>query len=287
MITRAVIPIAGRATRLRPWSAATPKALLPLVDADGRLRAVIHWILAEAAAGGITHAALVVSPGQRAALEAYLQAAAGDADLPRDIVCIEQSQPRGLGDAVLEAAEFAGDEPVCVLLGDHVRRAAGRSSCTAQVLAAMDAHAPDVMIGMQVIGPEALERCGVAAGEPLGDPAAGGVYRCTALIEKPDAATAQRELVTPGLGADRYLAHAGIYAFTPAIFDALRDLSAEGADGEIELTEAERRLCGRGEVLLCRVAGDVLDTGTPGAYADAFAAFARPTDGCPTGRPDV
>jgi UTP-glucose-1-phosphate uridylyltransferase len=45
-VLTAVVPVAGRGTRLRPWSYAAPKALLPLVDAGGHVRPVVHHILA-------------------------------------------------------------------------------------------------------------------------------------------------------------------------------------------------------------------------------------------------
>ncbi|MFW6133189.1 MAG: sugar phosphate nucleotidyltransferase [Planctomycetota bacterium] len=280
MIPRVVIPVAGRATRLRPWSAAAPKAMLPLIGPDGRLRPVVHWILAEAVAAGIERAALVVSAGQRAVLDAYLHAArdAGDVDLPAEVVYVDQPRPAGLGDAVLRAADFAAGEPVLVMLGDHVHRAApGRGACAAQLAEAMARHGGEAMVGMQVIGPDALGRCGAAAGEPLGesDPT-GRTYRPTALIEKPDPATARRELITAGLGPDRFLAHAGIYAFSPAIFDCLQALHAGGAGsgGEVQLTDAQKLLYDRGGALLYRIDGTVLDTGTPEAYGAAFAAFA-------------
>ena len=54
MISKAVIPIAGLGTRVRPYAVAVPKAMFALVRGQ-RLRPVIHWILADvrAAAMGV------------------------------------------------------------------------------------------------------------------------------------------------------------------------------------------------------------------------------------------
>src|SRR5689334_12661299 len=70
-ITKAVIPVAGRATRHFPAGAVLPKGLFPLADADGVTRATIHIILRYARQGGIEQFALVVSPGQEEAFSKY------------------------------------------------------------------------------------------------------------------------------------------------------------------------------------------------------------------------
>jgi len=92
VIEKALIPVAGLGTRLRPVTAVLPKAMFPLVDPRGRLRTVVHLILAEAAASGIRQAAVIVSPGQQEVIERYLDAAralaaqdAGEVGLPEAI----------------------------------------------------------------------------------------------------------------------------------------------------------------------------------------------------------
>jgi len=274
-IRTAIVPIAGLATRMGPIARAIPKALLPLPAAGGGLWPVLHHVCAEAAAGGAERIALVISPWMREPVERYLEAAD---DLPAArIELVEMPAPTGLGAAVACGRDVAGGEPVLVLLGDHVHRAApGQAPCARQVADAMEERGAAAMIGMQVVGEEQLASVGVAAGEPLG----GDVYRCTAIREKPDPGAARRDLRTPGLAADEYLAHAGIYAFGPEIFDCLGELAARRrADGgEVELTEAQQLLLARRpeEYFLCRVAGDAMDTGTPAAYTDAFLALAHP-----------
>ena len=110
---------------MRPVSDVVPKALLPLVDADERLRPVVHFICAEAAAAGIQQVALVVMGEQEPMLRAYFEAArrAGDSDLPGEVRYV-LAEPKGFGYAVLQAQEFVGDEPMLVMLGDHVHLAA-------------------------------------------------------------------------------------------------------------------------------------------------------------------
>lgn len=64
MIRKALIPIAGKATRLMPVTSAVPKAMLPLVNAGDQIRSVLHLICKEAICAGVEHIGLVVSPWQ-------------------------------------------------------------------------------------------------------------------------------------------------------------------------------------------------------------------------------
>jgi UTP--glucose-1-phosphate uridylyltransferase len=277
-VTKALIPVAGLGTRMRPVSFVVPKAMLPLVDAGDRIRTVLHVILAEVRAAGIERAAVITSPGHADALRAYFDAVrrSGEGDIPEHLEYVIQPSAAGFGDAVLRGASFAGDEPFLLMLGDHVHIAdAGRPCCAAQVVAAFDRRQAAAMVGMQPVGTEELAKVGAGRGEPIED----RLYRCTDLVEKPDAATARARLVTPGLDADRFLAHAGIYVFTGEILRILTELSSLDRPGreEIELTDAQSLLLARyGEsYFLYRIAGRAYDTGTPSGYAEAQAALRR------------
>jgi UTP--glucose-1-phosphate uridylyltransferase len=264
---------------MRPISAVTPKALLPLVDAAGRLRSVIHGIVREAAAAGIETAALITSSGQAPAVQAYFRAAAesGDADGLPEIITIDQPSPAGFGDAVLQARSFVGPEPFVVMLGDHLYLAAdGAKCCVAQVTDAFEAYRGVAMIGMQVVPADAVSRVGVARGEAV---VADHVYRCRELVEKPSAEVVRATLQTPGLGADAFLAHAGIYAFTADIFAALAELTEATNGEEVGLTAAQQIVLIRrpADYYLVRLAGDVLDVGYPAGYAEAFKAIRQVT----------
>lgn len=267
MIRKAVIPIAGLGTRMQSITKGAPKALLPIAGAAGRSRAVIDLILAEVGAAGIEQVCLVVSPGQQPLVQQHLDAA--DGPLPA-VTFVQQDQPAGFGDAVLLARRFVGPESFMVLLGDHLRLPVGAARpCAAQVAEAADGFRGSAVVGVQVVGADQLCLVGVCAGESV---VADHVYRCLRIVEKPDPATAA-ELTTPGLPPNRYLAHAGIYIFSPEIFACLDELA--GGPGELGLTAAQERLLARhGEdYYLIRIAGNVHDAGCPDGYADAVAAF--------------
>ena len=280
MIEKAVIPIAGQGMRLRPLSGAVPKALLPLPDGRGRIRPVLHWICAEAAAAGIQHVAVVVSPRHVEMVRRYFDAAGktGDRDLPKNIEYAILPEPEGLGAGVLRAEDFVGRpprQPFMLLLGDHVHLTARNSpTCAEQVARAFAARAAAAMVGMQDVAADQLPHVGAAAGRLVAD----RLYRCTDLLEKPDLATARRRLVTPGLPKGQFLAHCGIYVFTCEIFDCLRELHGRRGQGEeLQLTDAQAILLARHPegCFLYHVDGRTLDTGTPEAYIAAFQALAK------------
>jgi UTP--glucose-1-phosphate uridylyltransferase len=104
-----------------------------------------------------------------------------------------------------------------------------------------------------------------------------GIYRCTDFIEKPDLLTARQKLVTEGLPRGTFLAHCGIYIFSPEIFDYLAAVSttAQKSGKEVELAAAQSLLFKKHpeEYFLYKIAGRAYDIGTPAGYAEAQAAF--------------
>ena len=131
-VRKAVIPAAGWGTRMLPASKAVPKELFLLVD-----RPMIHYIVEEAVASGITQIIIATSSGKEA-LAAYFSpsselertlAAKGEehrlADLRNltdkvEFTYVLQKEQLGLGHAALMAREVVGDEPFAVLLPDDI-----------------------------------------------------------------------------------------------------------------------------------------------------------------------
>lgn len=131
-IRKAIIPAAGLGTRVLPASKAMPKEMLPIVD-----KPAIQYIVEEAVKAGITDILIITNRGKgiiedhfdhSIELEAMLEKrnntemlkALNDVAELANIYYIRQKVTRGLGDAVLRAKEFVGDEPFAVLYGDDV-----------------------------------------------------------------------------------------------------------------------------------------------------------------------
>ena len=60
-VKTALIPVAGKGTRLGPIASIVPKATLPLVDASNNLVTVLHVIVQQASQTGIEQVGITVA----------------------------------------------------------------------------------------------------------------------------------------------------------------------------------------------------------------------------------
>jgi UTP--glucose-1-phosphate uridylyltransferase len=241
-VHKALIPAAGRGTRFLPLTKAVPKELAPIVTTPA-----LEFVVAEAAAVGITDVLLVVSPGKagiseyfqpNVELEAALEAKGDEAGLARirrpvglaEFQYIEQKDPRGLGDAVAYGEEFADGEPIAVLLPDDIID--DRDALLGPML---DVYAEygGVVLGLIDVGPVEISKYGCVVLADDADPTA-DVVALVDLVEKPKAEDAPSTL-----------AIIGRYVLPPEIFAALHE-TTPGAGGEIQLTDAMHALCRAG-----------------------------------------
>jgi UTP--glucose-1-phosphate uridylyltransferase len=236
MIRKAVIPAAGFGTRFLPFTKAVPKEMIPLVD-----KPVIQYVIEEAAAAGIEEILIIVSKGKMAiqdhfnpefSLEERLEAT-GKMDVLEDLREIDklanihyvyQQELNGLGDAVLRAKSFVGNEPFAILLGDTVL-SSDSTPVTAQLL---DAHQKTgaSVVALEEVPWEKTSRYGVIDGCAESE----ALYKVNAFVEKPAPEEAPSNLVI-----------ASRYVFTPEIFDFL-EKTPRGKGNEIQLTDAMRMM---------------------------------------------
>ncbi len=280
LLGKAVIPAAGRGTRSLPASKVIPKELFPLID-----RPAIQYVVEEAVAAGCDDIAIVTAPGKEAlaahfafdpALEAALRSTGSAAQLEAvrhasalgPLTEILQDEPRGLGHAVACAEEFAAGEAFAVLLADDLLDE--RDPALATMMAIHARTGASVVLLIEVPRDKAQLYGSVDAlrVDPAALPGEGGIpsdaeiHHLTRLIEKP----------APG---EEYgtLAIVGRYIFTPAIFDALREVG-RGRSGEIQLTDAidalaRRALAEGGGVYGLVFRGRRYDTGDKLGYLKA------------------
>lgn len=233
-VRKAVIPAAGLGTRLLPITRTQPKEMLPVLNMPA-----IHYIVEEALASGIEEI-LIVTSQRKLVVEEYfnqmpelerLLALAGKRDAlskvqrvsGAEIKYVRQPSPRGLGDAILCARTFVGDEPFVVLLGDDVVRA--EEPCIRQLLRVYEGLGGSV-IAVEEVAPEKVNQYGIIDGEKIGS----RTYVLRDIIEKPVIGTAPSCLAVMG----RYVLEPGIFAFLES--------QAPGLNGEIQLTDALQRM---------------------------------------------
>ncbi len=254
-VTRAVIPAAGRGTRLLPATKAIPKELLPVVD-----RPAIQHVVEEAVAAGAEEIVIVTGPHKDAladqfatssSLERWLEASGRHDELAvlrrlasiAEVRYVLQPEPLGLGHAVLQAESIVGTEPFLVLLPDSLMR---HGPAVMGALVAIHERHGGSVVALRDVEPAEVGRYGCTAVEALES----GVVRVRDLVEKPALGEAPSSFVIMA----RYL-------FTPEIFDHLRNLGV-GADGEIQLTDAMAELARSSSLLGSTDTGGVHDVGS-------------------------
>ena len=269
-VRRAVLPVAGLATRFLPVTKAQSKYVLPLID-----KPTIQYAVEEAIASGLEQAIMVTGGDYSAIaehfsrsreLEFYLQDR-GKHDLLKvlaeverlsdlvDITYIQQKEPLGLGHAIWTARRLAGDEPCAVLLPDDV--ILGAAPCLLQL---MDAYAETgaTVLAVRRVARDQISRYGIIA---TGS-SRGRLHEVVDMVEKPSVEEAPSDL-----------AIFGRYVLTPAVFTAL-GYTRPGVGKEIQLTDAIRSTLGNGRVVACEFEGDYYDTGTVPGYLRANLALA-------------
>lgn len=230
-IRKAVIPAAGFGTRFLPATKAQPKEMLPIVDTPA-----IQYIVKEALDSGIEEILIITGRSKRAIedhfdssveLEELLQKQGKNKQLAmvKDLADIKihfirQKSPRGLGDAVLCAKAFIGDEPFAVLLGDDIVYNPEKP-CLQQLMDCYEQY-PGIILGAQFVPEEKVSSYGIVSGEPLAD----NLYRVHGLVEKPSVDKAPSNLAVLGR-----------YILTPDIFDILEN-TKPGVGNEVQLTDA-------------------------------------------------
>ena len=234
-LRKAVIPAAGLGTRFLPATKAQPKEMLPIVD-----KPTIQYIIEEAAAAGMEDIIIVTGRNKRSiedhfdrSIELEMELEKNDKaemlDMVRSIPeianvhFIRQKQPLGLGHAVLTASHFIGNEPFAVLLGDDVVLA--QKPALQQMVEVFNEYKTSIL-GVQQVADDVVNKYGIVDGRLIDD----GVYKVRNLVEKPN-----RE------EAPSNIAILGRYVLTPSIF-AYLETQEKGAGGEIQLTDALKRL---------------------------------------------
>jgi len=234
-IRKAVFPAAGLGTRFLPATKSSPKEMLPLVD-----KPLIQYAVEEAVASGI-ESILIITGRDKSAIENHfdisfeleqlLKERGKDAMFAQvkavsDIAQISytrKKQALGLGHAIYQAKDFAGNEPFAALLADDI--VDSEKPALKQMVEVFEKYNAPVIATMQVDG-EAISRFGVIDAVEV-EP---GVYKINDMVEKPAYADAPSNL-----------AIIGRYIFTPDIFEAIEQ-TTPGAGGEIQITDAMRLL---------------------------------------------
>lgn len=265
-IKKAVFPVAGLGSRFLPATKAQPKEMLPIVD-----KPLIQYAVEEAVAAGITEMIFITGRNKRAIedhfdkayeLESELEAAGKELLLnavrnviPKHITCIyiRQSEPLGLGHAVLCARPVVGDDPFAVLLADDFMDVdAGQAPVLAQ-MTEIFAKEGQSILAVQDVPREETKQYGIVSVDAYQS----NLDKVKAIVEKPAPASAPSTLAVVGR-----------YVLTGRLFEYLEGLG-KGAGGEIQLTDGIAALMQAEPVLAYRYDGQRYDCGSKLGYLKA------------------
>jgi UTP--glucose-1-phosphate uridylyltransferase len=276
MISKAIIPAGGLGTRMLPATLAVPKEMLPVAGLP-----MIHYAVAEAFRSGIREICIIVAPGKRSIAEYFLHrpldSAAAD-ERTRNVLnelarireearflLLEQTEPKGLGDAIWQARDFIDGSPFALLLPDNIFT--DPVPVTARLIEAWQTHKLDTIALHRVADDEAplLGNCGGVRCRPLAADEPDGPGRCHRIEDlqdkgpghfRPDAGYTLRT-------APRHVLNEHFFYY---LARQRRDREGGGELDDVPVLQEIIRSQGMTGVL---VGGRVLDAGSPAGYARA------------------
>ena len=294
-VRKAIIPVAGFGTRLYPATRGLKKDFFPIPCADGMVRPVILILLEELVQSGMEAICLVLgSEEERQQYSDFFERPLSDEhlhkltpeaqeyenhilDIGKRLRYVYQREKRGFGHAVYQAAQFAGNEPVMLLLGDTLYRSESAKPCALQMVEEYERY-NSLMVSVHPIPLAEVSRYGILHG--VWEDKERTVLNVDVMMEKPKSSYAEDYLgVRNKKGDKEYYSVFGQYILTPEVFSQLHeDIMQKEIDGdhvsEIELTSALEAVRKRSGMMGIRLKGRMYDMGNPEALRRCVGEYA-------------
>ena len=232
---KGIILAGGSGTRLYPLTKGSSKQLMPVFD-----KPMIYYPLSVLMLAGIREVMIITTPHDQAAFQALL----GDgSDLGMELTFAVQQEPAGLAQAYHIGADFVGDQPSALILGDNIFYGHGLTGLLESAAA--------------------RENGATVFGYYVDDPRAYGV------VSFDDAGRAETIEEKPELPKSNY-AVTGLYFYDGKAVDYAANLQPS-LRGELEITDLNRLYLEAGDLNVEMMGRGYawLDTGTHAALNDA------------------
>ena len=232
---KGIVLAGGSGTRLHPVTRCISKQLLPVYD-----KPMVYYPLSVLMLAGIRDILLISTPRDLPRFEEML----GDgSDFGITLSYTEQSEPKGIAQAITIGADFIGDDSVVLVLGDNIFYGEGFVEKLKD--AALREHGATVF-AYKVRDPE---RFGVISFDEA--------LRAETIEEKPAAPRSSWAIT-------------GLYFYDNDVVDIARTLRPSDR-GELEITDINRAYLARGSLYVCLLGRGFawLDTGTHESLLEA------------------
>jgi glucose-1-phosphate thymidylyltransferase len=234
-VLKGIILAGGSGTRLYPITRGVSKQLLPIFD-----KPMIYYPLSTLMLAGIRDVLVITTPDDRSQFERLL----GDGSQWGIRFCYAiQPKPEGIAQAFLIGADFIGNDPVSLVLGDNIFFGHGLPEMLA---AAAARNAGATVFAYQVRDPE---RYGVVSFDDAG--------RATGIIEKPKDPASSWAIT-------------GLYFYDNQVVRYAAEVKPSNR-GELEITDLNMRYLRSSKLEVARMGRGFawLDTGTFESLIDA------------------
>ena len=295
-VRKAIIPVAGFGTRLYPATRALKKDFFPIPCPDGMVRPVILILLEELVKSGVEEICLILGSEEeriqyteffeRQLSEEHLRKLNKEAqeyenrilDIGKRLHYVYQHEKRGFGHAVFQAVEFAGGEPVLLLLGDTLYRSQINKPCALQLIERYERY-NQLMVSIHPIPLAEVSHYGILSG--VWEDKDCTILNVSVMHEKPKASYSEEFLgVRNKEGEKEYYSVFGQYILTPEVFLQLEaDIQKADEEGdttrEIELTAALEAVRQKSGMMGVRLKGTMYDMGNPNALRNCVRYFSK------------